>query len=227
MPKAVKTGELEATRDRLLDAASSVFADCGFRAATVRDICAKAKVNIAAVNYHFGDKLGLYTEVLKRASGAEEQARIRLAMSECASPEEALRIFVRGMFDKICRDDGPSLHIKIMVQELANPTPALNSVVDYMIRPLYEELCELIARVLGRRRNDTTTRLCVHSLLGQVTHYAHARAILSRLWPELRFTPERRHEIADHIVQFTLGGMRTAKPGKREVLGKREVVGKR
>jgi AcrR family transcriptional regulator len=216
MPKAATRKELDATRDRLLEAASSVFADCGFRAATVRDICAKAKVNIAAVSYHFGDKLGLYTEVLKQASGPEEQVKIREAMAECASPEDALRVFVRGMFDKICRDDGPSLRIKIMVQEMANPTPALSSVVEYMIRPQYEELCELIASVIGRRSKDTATRLCVHSLLGQVTHYAHARAILARLWPELRLTPDRRNEIADHIVQFTLGGLKTAKPAIRK-----------
>jgi AcrR family transcriptional regulator len=216
MPRGAKKYEVDATRERLLEAASSVFADSGFRAATVRDICAKAQVNIAAVSYHFGDKLGLYTEVLKQASGVEEQMKIREAMAKCATPEDALRVFVRGMFDKICRDDGPSLRIKIMVQEMANPTPALDSVVEYMIRPQYEQLCELIASVLDGRRNGTTTRLCVHSLLGQVTHYAHARAILSRLWPELHLTAERRNEIADHIVQFTLGGLNTAKPTIRK-----------
>ena len=216
MPKTAAKNDLDATRDRLVEAASLVFADCGFKQATVREICAKAHVNIAAVSYHFGDKLGLYTEVLKQCSGIEEQIQIRKAMAECASPEQALRVFVRGMLDKIWRDDGPSLRIKIMVQEMANPTPALSSVVDLMIRPQYEELCELIAGVIGGRRTDTTTRLCVHSLLGQVTHYAHARALFTQLWPELRLTPERRNEIADHIVRFTLGGLRTAKPATRK-----------
>ena len=110
----------------------------------------------------------------------------------------------------------PDPRIKIMMQELANPTSALSSVVDLMIRPQYEQLCELVAHVIGGRRNDTTTRLCVHSLLGQVTHYAQSRAILTRVWPELHLTPKVRAEIADHVVQFTLGGLSTTKSKSRK-----------
>jgi AcrR family transcriptional regulator len=212
MRKVARSTDLDATRDRLLEAAVSVFADNGFRAATVREICAKAKVNIAAVNYHFGDKLGLYSEVLKRAAGIDEQRRIREAMAESASPTDALRVFVRAMLEKICRDEGPDPGIKIMVQELANPTPALSSVADLMIRPQYEQLCHLIAQVTGGRCNDTKTRLCVHSLIGQVTHYVQSRAILTKVWPELRLTPEMRAKIADHVVEFTLSGLKATKP---------------
>ena len=55
------------TRERLVTAASELFAENGFRKVTVRDICTAAGANVAAVNYHFGDKLGLYREVLERA----------------------------------------------------------------------------------------------------------------------------------------------------------------
>ena len=44
------------TKDRLLAAACAVFADKGYRAATVVEICTAAEANIAAVNYHFGNK---------------------------------------------------------------------------------------------------------------------------------------------------------------------------
>ena len=57
----------EDTKRRLLDAAGAVFADSGFKAATVRDICRLAKANVAAVHYHFGDKMGLYTTLLSEA----------------------------------------------------------------------------------------------------------------------------------------------------------------
>ncbi|MBI3492350.1 MAG: helix-turn-helix transcriptional regulator, partial [Acidobacteria bacterium] len=58
------------TRDRLLRAAERLFADRGFKKVTVRDICRVARANVAAVNYHFGDKLGLYREVLQSATDA-------------------------------------------------------------------------------------------------------------------------------------------------------------
>ena len=53
------------TRARLLDVATQVFAESGYYAATIRDIAQHAGTNVAAVNYHFGDKLSLYTEILE------------------------------------------------------------------------------------------------------------------------------------------------------------------
>ena len=55
------------TRERVLKAAAQLFADRGFKKVTVRDICRAARANVAAVNYHFGDKGGLYREVLQLA----------------------------------------------------------------------------------------------------------------------------------------------------------------
>jgi AcrR family transcriptional regulator len=55
------------TRERVLRAAAQLFADRGFKKVTVRDICRGARANVAAVNYHFGGKGGLYREVLQLA----------------------------------------------------------------------------------------------------------------------------------------------------------------
>src|SRR5258708_38675381 len=55
------------TRSRLLNAAARLFAERGFAKVTVRDICKKARANVAAVNYHFGGKDGLYRAVMRMA----------------------------------------------------------------------------------------------------------------------------------------------------------------
>ena len=68
MMSELETGVSLETRRRLLDAAGEVFAEKGFAKATVREICQKAEANIAAVNYHFGDKEKLYAAVLPTAS---------------------------------------------------------------------------------------------------------------------------------------------------------------
>ena len=52
------------TRDRLIEAAGELFAEKGFKETTVRDIIERAGANLAAVNYHFGDKERLYEEVI-------------------------------------------------------------------------------------------------------------------------------------------------------------------
>ena len=55
------------TKARLLEAAGEEFAEKGFELARVRAICERAGANLAAVNYHFGDKEQLYVEVLREA----------------------------------------------------------------------------------------------------------------------------------------------------------------
>ena len=62
------------TRQRLLDAASRLFAERGFKDVTVRDICRAARANVAAVNYHFGDKRGLYVQLLQAATALMREA---------------------------------------------------------------------------------------------------------------------------------------------------------
>ena len=93
------------TRRQLLEAAGEVFAEAGFRDATVREICRRAGANIAAVNYHFGDKETLYAEVLRYAQQkALEKYPPLLGVAADAPPEEKLRAFVRSfllrIFDK-------------------------------------------------------------------------------------------------------------------------------
>src|SRR6266850_6459065 len=73
---AVEHEGADRTRERLLDAAEKLFAGRGFRATSVRHITAEAGCNLAAVNYHFGDKVGLYREMFHRRLGALRQRRI-------------------------------------------------------------------------------------------------------------------------------------------------------
>ena len=65
------------TKERLLDAAEEIFAREGYRAASLRAITARAAVNLAAVNYHFGSKRGLVEAVFARRLQAMNLARVR------------------------------------------------------------------------------------------------------------------------------------------------------
>ena len=80
------------TRERLLQVAKQLFADRGFRNVTVREICRDAHANVAAVNYHFGDKLGLYRAVLQSAIDATELLEwacgVYVHARACGTPRE-------------------------------------------------------------------------------------------------------------------------------------------
>ncbi|HTV76460.1 MAG TPA: CerR family C-terminal domain-containing protein, partial [Candidatus Baltobacteraceae bacterium] len=122
-PVELKDASHAETRLHLLEAAGGVFAEAGFRDATVREICRRAGANIAAVNYHFGDKETLYLEVLRYAHGkALEKYPPLLDVPADAPPEKKLHAFVHSLllrnFDK-----GPTAwHGKVMLREMIEPT---------------------------------------------------------------------------------------------------------
>ena len=75
-PPRELTTPMDSTKARILEAAGNVFAQKGFEAGTVREICQLADVNLAAINYHFGDKRRLYLAAVSHAySSREEELR--------------------------------------------------------------------------------------------------------------------------------------------------------
>jgi TetR/AcrR family transcriptional regulator, regulator of cefoperazone and chloramphenicol sensitivity len=201
----------EDTRTKLLDAAGQVFAESGFQAATVREICARAGVNIALVNYHFGDKLELYTEVLRHSVGASGNGIVKQATRSTAPAEESFRELIHSMLLRVCRADRPGWHYRLMMHEFAQPTPAMASVIDETMRPVYDRFRELIGSMLHLNPDHDRVRLSTHSVIAQVVHYAHAHHVISRLWPELELNPKRIAQIATHIADFSLAGLRHIK----------------
>ena len=192
------------TREKLLQIAGPVFANRGYRAATIRDICAEAGTNGAAVNYHFGDKLGLYTEVVQQSVRAAEVVAVHNALNRDAPPEEILRSLIRARLRGVPGEDRPDWHSRLLAHEFAQPTPALRQLIEKLARPIHKRLLELIGRIIGLPPNDDNTRLCAISVVGQVLAYVLPGPLLTEIWPELKMTHEQVERIADHIADFSL-----------------------
>jgi AcrR family transcriptional regulator len=207
---AEEQSSFDLTREKLIEAAGEVFAEAGFRDATVREICARAGANVAAVNYHFRDKLGLYSEVIKSAIMAQQPVGQNSFEAHGADPRAALSALVHQWMERV-RDGGkPAWFARIMAHEMTQPTPALDRVTEAM-QPNYLRLRTLVGKLIGRSANDARTRMCVHSVVGQILHYVQSRAMLARLWPDLNLDDaKQRRAIADHIVEFSLAGLKAA-----------------
>ena len=196
------------TRQRLLEAAGEVFAERGFRMATVRDICQRAKANLAAVNYHFGDKERLYAAVLQYTFHCAEPYPLDLGLGAEASVEERLRAFIRSHLFSLLAEGRPAWHRKLMAREMAEPTRALDTVVDQMIRPEAELLMAIVRDVLGHDAHPQRVWQCASSIIGQCLFYHHARPVILRLDPAQTFTPEAIEQLVDHITQFSLAALK-------------------
>jgi len=201
----------EVTRTKLLNAAGEVFAEVGYHRATVRGICARAGVNGALVNYHFGDKLELYAQMLQRLVSVARIEAVRAAFNQKAPPDTILREAIRARLRGIAAGDENGWLFRILAHEIAQPTPAMTKVIDSVLRPLYNQLYEVVGALIGLPAADERTRLCAHSIMGQVIIYVLAGPVLARLWPDMKMTIENLDRIADHITDFSLAYLRQAR----------------
>ena len=192
------------TREKLIDAAGRIFADRGYQAATVREICDAAGENVAAIHYHFGDKLGLYTQVVQQSMHAAEIEGIRNALNLNSPPQDILRAVIRARLRSIERGDRPDWHFRILVHEMAQPTPVLRQLINEVGAPLFQRLLMVIGGMIGLPPEDDKTRMCALSVMGQILAYVFATPLLAGVWPELKMTPEQVDRIADHIADFSL-----------------------
>ena len=206
---APKSDAIQAqTRQQLLEAAGAVFAEVGFRAATVREICLRAGANIAAVNYHFGDKERLYLEVLRYAqTRALEKYPADLGLKTGALAEQRLKAFVHSFLLRLLETGPMAWHGKLIAREMIDPTSALDAVVREKIRPQSEQLAKIVRALLGRGVSEGQVRLCCFSIVSQCLFYHHCRPVVARLFPAQKFSPRDIEKIADHITQFSLAAL--------------------
>jgi AcrR family transcriptional regulator len=198
------------TRRQLLEAAGGVFAEFGFRNATVREICRRAGANVAAVNYHFRDKETLYIEVLRYAHArALTKYPPLLDVAAAAPPEAKLRAFVKSFLLRIF-DKGPdSWHGKIMSREMIEPTAALDALVEERMRPMAGLLWQIVAGILKCPLNDERVRRYAFSIVSQCVFYHHCGPVVARLFPKQQSLDQAGIErLADHITEFSLAAMK-------------------
>jgi AcrR family transcriptional regulator len=194
----------------LLRAAGEVFAGAGYQGATVRDICRRAGANVAAVNYHFGDKEQLYLAVLRQAQ-KETSQRLPFdrGLARGAGPAARLRAFVSSLLARLLEPGPHAWLAKLLSRELMEPTPGLDPLVQEHIRPMADRLQDILRAILGPSADDACIRLAGCSVVSQCLFYHQCRPVICRLYPDAGAGPEAIESLADHITRFSLAGLRS------------------
>jgi AcrR family transcriptional regulator len=194
------------TRERLIEAAGRLFSEAGFKKVTVREICAAAHANVAAVNYHFGDKLGLYREVIEEGIAAQERTtRESREAGEGLPAEERLRLFIRIFVGRAARHPRPWIR-GIIFREMADPTPVLDEIIERGIRPRLEYLGAIVAELLDCPVSDARVLPCAGSVQSQLV-MTLTNPIAGKLKPGPPPGPAELDALVDHITRFSLGGI--------------------
>ncbi len=200
------------TREQLFRAAIEVFSEHGYEAATVREICKRAGANVAAINYHFGDKKSLYTAIFDEAFASVRKYRSRF-LPPTAPAEQRLAVYIRSFFEELyCSEEDQRenrLISAIYLMEIAHPTEVLDRIVQEYISKDAQELRDIILGLLGPGADPMILVNCAESVVGQVLYYYHAKPLIQRLHPDLPPVESRLEKLIQHVMQFSLAGIQS------------------
>jgi len=189
------------TRQRLVEAASALFAERGYGGASVRDICNLARVNPGAVSYHFGGKRQLYRTALRQA--AQRLARGDAPGSgDGPSQSPDLQAVVRRVFRRLGEDP---IATRLLLRDLAEG----GGLAVEALEPTLREALDALRAVTGHTddsRASAEVRLLFLELAAPVF-------LLAAAWPAIARTleladPEREQLLAELTRRALLGASR-------------------
>ncbi|HCY87659.1 MAG TPA: DUF1956 domain-containing protein [Desulfobacteraceae bacterium] len=205
---------MDNTRKQLFAAGIRVFAQKGYRDATVREICRDAgSANVNAVNYYFGSKEKLYREILDLIFS--EYDTFDLKHWDQLSPEDQLKTFITNFCRMLYEENELTSDITaIFVSEMTRPSPFIENLVDQYNRPRIKRHLKMMRALLGKEATDDTARDCLVSVAGQLLYHSFAWPVFSRLFPD--YSPARQYEAwAEHVYQFSMGGIHRLRQNRR------------
>jgi AcrR family transcriptional regulator len=197
----------EVTRERITKAAERLFAERGYDGTSIRAIVAKARVNQAAINYHFDGKDGLYREVLRTAFRAMTEDQLAHAAEvKTMTREEALREFIRRQLHPLMGRDEYSRHMRIFNWETVRPTPVFRSLVSEEAAPFMGLAADLVRRFLPGADPRTVTVASIW-LIGQCSVFLRNREQLAQPPIGLVLDDEAVEWLADLIGGWLIAGL--------------------
>ncbi len=201
----------ENTRERLLDAAEILFANKGYRAVSIREIIRAAHCNLAAVNYHFGQKRNLYLEVFRsrwipRARRVQDAFRKSLENNPPHSLDDIVRALTDAFIQGPLSEDERQRHHQLMAREQARPSEALELIVNEVMRPFFVEVAGLLHPFMPDDMGDDALYLYLLSMFSQILYFSFARAAVTIMTGGDYNTSSFKAHISDHIVTFCLHG---------------------
>lgn len=195
-------GNQEETRWRLLQAAAEVFAEVGYHAATTREICKRAGVNLASIHYYYGDKAELYREVFRLPFLDECNTFITLDIGKATLPE-ALHAFYAWFFPPLAEEDPMTkLFMRLHAREDAEPSGVLGDAMVQAYRPNHAMLQALLCRELGLKKVDDEVDRLTIALVGLATVYFHNHKMVETFVPHLLGGQKRMETMVERLSGY-------------------------
>ena len=199
------------TRERILKAAQRLFADRGYKDTSVRAVVTRARVNQAAINYHFGGKDGLYREVLRATIRALTEQQLAHAEEMKGMPREnALAEFIKYQLRPLAARDELSRHFRIFDWEAVRPTAIYRKLMSEEATPFLSFAVDLMRRFMPKADQRTLTMAAIW-LVGQCTIFVRNREQLANPPVSLDLDEAAVERLTNLVSAWALAGLADAK----------------
>ncbi len=217
------TSLLDSTKDRILSAAEELFARTGVARTSLRAITALARVNLAAVNYHFGSKEGLVEEVYRRRLEPLNRARLaNLDRLERRARRPSLEAVLEAFMSPVARlardpaQGGPTV-MRLLGQTHAEAEAPFKTWFAGEYKQVLERYHAALCRALpGIPPDDVRWRL--QFLIGALTYPVAERQLVELVSGEA-IDPEDVNQVVERLLPFVAAGFRVppenSKPRRR------------
>src|SRR5687768_8891939 len=202
------------TRTRILDAAEELFMQHGFEGTSMRLLTAKAGVNLAAVNYHFGSKDALIEALFRRRLDPMNAARIaaldRLeaeAEGRPLAPAVVIRAFVGESLRMIedARSGGRNF-IRLLGRTYTDPAKPIRALIGQLYAPTMERFKAAFEKALPQMpRDELVWRM--HFMFGTLAYTLAATdtvQLIAGCKPEDRYDAQL---LEDRLTAFLAAGL--------------------
>ncbi len=200
------------TKERILDAAETLFAQYGFGGTSLRQVTSQADVNIAAVNYHFGSKENLVNEVFRRRMdemSAQRLSRLREAVkAEGGDLDAILAAFVEPPLAMAQDHHGGGAFIRVIARAYAEKNDGLRRFLSEQYGHVLREFAKAISACMpGLSKEELYWRL--DFLAGALTYAMADFGIIKR--PHGVTEIEHRQRAAQELIRFASAGFKAGK----------------
>jgi AcrR family transcriptional regulator len=196
------------TRSQIIEAAGPIFAEKGFQAATIREICQAAGANLASVNYYFRDKERLYHETVIRASEMRREEVPLPQWSPQTPPQERLRGFIRTIIERMVVMRAAPWQVKLMNREILQPTEACRDLIRAYFRPHFEMLLAILDELLPADTPLHTRTQLGFSVVSQCLFYRLCGESVAMMVGEAELAAHyQADQLAAHIARVSLAAL--------------------
>jgi AcrR family transcriptional regulator len=198
------------TKDKVISAAIEEFAEHGYRSATIRGICKRAGVNIAAINYHFAGKTELYRQALAMlfafkkplpsADKIKSDSDLRKVLKEWISA-----FLYRGNDPKILEN---RLMEKVAYHEMLDPSEIFNEIFESYLKPDAVSLEKILYKGLPPDVAEKEVKMRAFAVLGNCMFYFFHYRVVEKISAQTDFLESNMEMIVNHITGQSMLGLK-------------------